>query len=170
MFLGNFFMGKLSVLFPALIILSFFSCSKKNSGCGFQNDNIVAPYSEQETVKAYLDSIGNTTALLDTSGFYYQIVNAGSTAKPGLCSSITVTYTGQLTNGTIFDQETDVIFTLGSLIDGWKKGLPLIEEGGEIKLYVPPSLGYGANSVNTGSLVIPAGSILIFDVHLLNVQ
>jgi FKBP-type peptidyl-prolyl cis-trans isomerase FkpA len=163
-------MGKLSILFLVFLILSFSSCSKKNTGCGFQNDNIIAPYAEQEMVKQYLDSIGVTSALLDTSGFYYLIVNTGSMSKPGLCSSITVTYTGQLTNGTIFDQETDVIFTLGSLIDGWKKGLPLINGGGEIKLFVPPSLGYGPDSVNTGSAVIPANSILNFDVKLLNVQ
>ena len=163
-------MGKVSILFLISLILSFSSCSKKNSGCGFQNDNIVAPSAEQEMVKAYLDSNGITNATLDTSGFYYLIINPGSTSKPGLCSSITVTYTGQLTNGTIFDQETDVIFTLGSLIDGWKKGLPLIDEGGEIKLFVPPSLGYGANSVNTGMVEIPANAILIFDVKLLNVQ
>jgi FKBP-type peptidyl-prolyl cis-trans isomerase FkpA len=160
----------LRVLFLLFITLYLFSCSKKSSGCSFQNDDIIAPSSEQAMVKAYLDSMGITSAVLNSSGFYYLIVNVGSTTKPGLCSSVTVTYTGQLTNGTIFDQETDVIYTLGSLIDGWKKGLPLIDNGGEIKLYVPPSLGYGSNAVNTGSVLIPANSILIFDIQLLNVQ
>lgn len=162
-------MRKLFVPFLFFIALYQFSCSKKSS-CGFQNDNIIAPSSEQKMVKAYLDSIGVTSATLHTSGFYFKVINQGSKTTPGLCSSITVTYTGQLTNGNTFDQETNVIFTLGSLIDGWQKGLPLIQSGGEIILYIPPSLGYGSQPTSTASGTIPANSILIFDVKLLNVQ
>ena len=161
-------MQKLLIPFFLFSTVWFFSCSKKN-GCGFQNDNIIAPSSEQKVVKAYLDSIG-ITADLNASGFYFQIINPGSKTTPGLCSSVTVTYTGQLMNGNIFDKESDVIFTLGSLIDGWKKGLPLIQNGGEIKLYIPPSLGYGSQPTPTLSGTIPPNSVLIFDVKLLNVQ
>jgi FKBP-type peptidyl-prolyl cis-trans isomerase FkpA len=161
-------MRKLQILFFLFTTLFLFSCSKK-SGCAYQDDNIVAPSSEQDSIKAYLDSVG-VTAVLNPSGFYYKVINAGSTTKPGLCSSVTVTYTGRLTTGAVFDQETDIIFTLGSLIDGWKKGLPLIENGGEIIIYVPPSLGYGLSTITTGTVTIPANSILIFDIKLLNVQ
>jgi FKBP-type peptidyl-prolyl cis-trans isomerase FkpA len=45
---------------------------------------------------------------------------------------------------------------------GWKLGLPLIKAGGKIKLYLPPSLGYG-NSVSGN---IPANSILVFEITL----
>lgn len=162
-------MRKLLVPFFLCIVFYLFSCSKKNS-CGFQDDNITAPSSEQKMVKAYLDSIKVTNAELNTSGFYFQIINQGSKTTPGLCSSVTVTYTGQLTNGNIFDEESNVIFTLGSLIEGWKKGLPLIQNGGEIILYIPPSLGYGSQSTITTTDTIPPNSVLIFDVKLLNVQ
>jgi FKBP-type peptidyl-prolyl cis-trans isomerase FkpA len=160
-------MRKIMMLFLSVTLIS--SCSKKNNACGFQNDSIVAPASEQQLVKAYLDSLG-ITATLHSSGFYYQVVTAGTGATPGLCSHIKVNYSGKLTNGTIFDQQTEVLFTLGSLIEGWKKGVPLIKSGGEIKLYIPPSLGYTTNEVNTGTTVIPANSVLIFDITLLNVQ
>jgi FKBP-type peptidyl-prolyl cis-trans isomerase FkpA len=145
------------------------SCFKKNDGCGTE-DNIVAPASEQNAVKAYLDS-NNITATLNQSGFYYSIVSQGSGSTPNLCSQITVSYKGQLTNGTIFDQETAQIFTLGDLIDGWKKALPLIQSGGEIKLYIPPSLGYGSAGLkdNNGNIVVPPNSILIFDIDLLSI-
>jgi FKBP-type peptidyl-prolyl cis-trans isomerase FkpA len=159
-------MYKILTLFLSVtLILS--SCSK--NACSFQNDNVVAPLSEQQLVKAYLDSLG-ITATLNPGGFYYQVVSSGNGATPGVCSHIEVSYTGKLKNGNVFDQESEVLFTLGSLIDGWKKGVPLIKSGGEIKLYLPPTLGYGASEVNTGTTVIPPNSILIFDISLLNVQ
>ncbi|HEX4372579.1 MAG TPA: FKBP-type peptidyl-prolyl cis-trans isomerase [Puia sp.] len=131
----------------------------------------MAPTSEQKAVKAYLDS-NNITATLNQSGFYYSIVSQGSGSTPNLCSHIAVSYKGQLTDGTIFDQETAQIFTLGDLIDGWKKGLPLIQSGGEIKLYIPPSLGYGnvGYKDNNGNIIVPSNSILIFDIDLLSIQ
>ena len=146
------------------------SCFKKNDGCGTE-DNVVAPSSEQKSIKAYLDS-NNITATLNQSGFYYSIISQGSGSTPNLCSRITVSYKGQLTNGTVFDRETDQIFTLGDLIDGWKKGMPLIQSGGEIRLYIPPSLGYGSagSRDNNGNVVVPPNSILIFDIDLISVQ
>lgn len=146
------------------------SCFKKNNGCGIQ-DNTVAPGSEQKAVKAYLDS-NSITATLNQSGFYYSIISQGSGSTPNLCSRITVTDKGQLTDGTIFDEETAQIFTLGDLIDGWKKGLPLIQPGGEIKLYIPPSLGYGALGLkdDSGNIIVPPNAILVFDIHLLTIQ
>ncbi len=162
-------MRKLPVFFLVSVALYLFSCSKKNNACGYQDDNVVAPGAEQQIIKAYLDSAG-ISANLNASGFYYQIISTGSNATPNLCSSVTVTYKGQLMSGKIFDQQNNVLFTLGSLIDGWKKGLPLIKNGGEIKLFIPPTLGYGSNSVNTPTDTIPPNSVLIFDINLLNVQ
>jgi FKBP-type peptidyl-prolyl cis-trans isomerase FkpA len=83
-----------------------------------------------------------------------------------------VKYKGQLTNGNVFDQTTTpVSFNLGSLIEAWKKGIPMIKPGGKIKLYCPPSLAYGSQVIrdNAGNTVIPANSILIFEVELTNV-
>jgi len=160
-------MQKILILF--LSVTLFLSSCSKNGACSFQNDNVVAPVSEQQLVKAYLDSLG-ITATLNPSGFYYQIVTPGNGSTPGVCSHIKVNYTGKLTNGNIFDQQSEILFTLGSLIDGWRKGIPLIKSGGEIKLYIPPTLGYGSSEVNTGTTVIPPNSILLFDISLLNVQ
>ena len=59
-------------------------------------------------------------------------------------------------------------FVLGALIEGWKKGLPLIKKSGEIILYIPPSLGYGSQDyVNSDNVVvIPKNSMLIFTIKL----
>jgi FKBP-type peptidyl-prolyl cis-trans isomerase FkpA len=51
------------------------------------------------------------------------------------------------------------------LIEGWKIGLPLLKKGGHIKLYVPPSLGYGPSPNRN----IPGNSVLIFDIRLVDV-
>jgi FKBP-type peptidyl-prolyl cis-trans isomerase FkpA len=145
-------------------VLFFTSCTKKGNGCGTQADSTMAPISEQDTLKAYLDSAG-IVATLDPRGFYYKILDEGEGVVPGPCSQVTVAYKGELTNGTVF-QQSSFVTILDRLVDGWQEGIPLIKKGGQILLYIPPSLAYGS----TGNSVIPPNSILIFDITLTNVQ
>jgi FKBP-type peptidyl-prolyl cis-trans isomerase FkpA len=163
-------MRKLSLcLLFAMALLS--GCFKKNDGCSFSNNNITAPASEVTDLENYLFGNGITTAVKHPTGFYYEVLSQGTGAKPELCSVVNVGYTGKLTNGNAFDQQQSISFRLGSLIEGWRKGLPLIQKGGHIKLYLPPSLGYGAVDVKDGNnVVVPANSILIFDINLIDVQ
>jgi FKBP-type peptidyl-prolyl cis-trans isomerase FkpA len=148
------------------------SCFKSDNGCSFTENNVVAPASEQADLENYLSTSGITTAQKHPAGFYFEVQNSGTGIKPNLCSIITVGYTGMLTNGDVFDQQQSLSFQLGSLIEGWRKGLPLIQKGGSIKLYLPPSLGYGNADVKNsqGVVVVPANSILIFDIDLMDVQ
>lgn len=151
-----------------LLCFVLINACKKDSGCGYSDQKIVAPVAEQQAVKDYLTTNNITTALKDSTGFYYEIVNAGDgSGAPGLCSQVELAYTGQLTNGHVFDQATTA-FTLGATIEGLRKGLPLIKKGGHIKLYIPPTLAYGSTDVkdNSGTVVIPANSILIFDITM----
>jgi FKBP-type peptidyl-prolyl cis-trans isomerase FkpA len=158
-------------ILSAFIILSavFISCSK-DEACTYNDSTITASASETTSVESYLNTAGITGTQKHPSGFYYKITQAGSgSAVVNLCSKITIKYVGKLTNGTVFDQTTGAetrIFTLGGLIPGWQKGIPLISSGGKITLYIPPSLGYG--STPRGS--IPANSILIFDIELISVS
>lgn len=152
------------------VVLFATSCLKNDSGCYFSPSEVVATQAEQDTLKAFLDS-NSITATKDPSGFYYEIVTPGSgDAAPVLCSLITVTYVGKLTDGSKFDENTNVQFQLGTVIDGWKKGIPLIKKGGMIRLYIPPSLGYGSSDIkdNNGTILIPKNSILLFEVSLLD--
>ena len=73
-----------------------------------------------------------------------------------------MTYQGKLTDDTEFAPQASSTFILNQLLEGWQFGLQLIQKGGKIKLYLPPSLGYGAGA-QPG---IPANSILIFEVTL----
>lgn len=147
------------------------SCLKSNSEktCAYPSSNKIAPQQEQDSLKAWLDS-NQISAVRHPAGFYYQIVNPGSgTDTMTLCSEILINYTGKFINGQTFDQGTNVYLVLGALIDGWKKGLPLIKKGGEIKLYIPPSLAYGSQDyAPNGVVAIPGNSTLIFEVKLID--
>jgi FKBP-type peptidyl-prolyl cis-trans isomerase FkpA len=159
-----------SLLGGILAIFVFMSgCNKeKEQGCPFSDPNVTVPASEITALETYLASKNITNAVKDPRGFYYSISTPGTGATATLCSSITINYAGKLTNEIIFDQTngTPRTFTLGQLISGWIEGIPLIKEGGRILLYLPPSLGYGSQAVSS----IPANSILIFDIDLIQVQ
>jgi FKBP-type peptidyl-prolyl cis-trans isomerase FkpA len=146
-------------------------CMKKNSdpyNCNYDPCELKAPDSEVKALESYLTS-NNITATKHCSGLYYQILNPGADAAPTVCSAISVTYKGSLPNGTVFNEtSTPVTFSLITVIEGWKKGLLQIKKGGKIRLYVPPSLGYGANPPPGSG--IPANSILLFDLDLLELR
>ena len=146
-------------------------CLKKTDGCPNSIRVSNAPSSEEQMVLSFLTA-NNISASKHASNLYYEIVYQGTGATPGLCSAITVQYSGSLANGTVFDSQAEAGFNLGALIDGWKWGLPLIQSGGRIKLYIPPSLGYRPTDVKdqAGNVIIPGNSILIFDITLKNVQ
>lgn len=108
-----------------------------------------------------------------SSGLQYidQVVGTGDTAKAG--QTVSVHYTGWLTNGKKFDSSVDrgqpFTFRLGvgQVIKGWDEGVQGMKVGGKRKLTIPSNLGYGARGA--GGL-IPPHATLVFDVELLGVQ
>jgi FKBP-type peptidyl-prolyl cis-trans isomerase FkpA len=164
----------------ALFFISFLfleSCKKNtsSSSCNFIPSTIVAPLSEQNTLHDSLTAHG-LNATLAPSGFYYTInVHGDGPSATSLCSTLAVFYRAGFFNGKGFDSSatgTPAVFQLGRVIPGWQKGLPLIAKGGDIILYIPPSLGYGSKPVTDSSrnVVIPANSNLVFHVVIADVQ
>eukprot|EP00092_Neocalanus_flemingeri_P002303 GFUD01002460.1.p1 GENE.GFUD01002460.1~~GFUD01002460.1.p1 ORF type:complete len:414 (+),score=153.83 GFUD01002460.1:277-1518(+) len=101
------------------------------------------------------------------------------THSPGRCARIaregdqlTMHYTGKLSNGRKFDSSVDrnkpFQFTLGvgQVIAGWDEGLSGMCVGEKRTLVIPPDLAYGEQGVGA---VIPACSVLVFDVELLEI-
>lgn len=158
-----------------LAILTITSCKKNEDGCAYTESAATANASEIAYLQTYTSS-NAPTALQHSSGVFYSITSPGTGASPTICSSITVRYTGTIIpTGAQFDASTSpagVSFTLGQLIVGWQKVLPLLKVGGSITLYIPPSLGYGQQNVRdaSGNIVIPGNSYLKFTLELLNVQ
>lgn len=154
-----------------LAALVFTGCLKKETGCPYGSAQVTVPASEDQAVRDYLTA-NSINAQKHSSGVYYEIVSEGTGVTPDLCSQIQVAYVGKLTTGTTFDSNNNAIFVLGSLIEGWKKGLPLIKSGGRIRLFIPPALGYGNVDVKdqNNTVVVPRNSVLVFDVTLTSVQ
>ena len=170
-------MQKLLMILLAFILLSTACKKKTEEPCTATAGSTVASASEEALVTTYLSSNGITTAVeLENSGMYYIIEAAGNTKKPTQCNTISVKYAGKLQSGVLFDPApstgqtvSTANFQLGRLIEGWKRALPLVGEGGKMKLYIPPALGYGAAGLqdrNTGFIIIPANQIIIFDMEL----
>jgi FKBP-type peptidyl-prolyl cis-trans isomerase FkpA len=163
-------MNKIAV-FVLASVLVLTGCLKKEEGCPYPMTNVVAPASEEAQVREYVTA-NNIDAVKHSSNLYYEILEQGTGKTPELCSQIRVNYTGKLTNGNTFDSNPSAVFVLGSLIEGWKKGIPLIKGGGRIRLYIPPTLGYGSQDIKdqNNNVIIPGNSILIFDLTLIEVQ
>jgi FKBP-type peptidyl-prolyl cis-trans isomerase FkpA len=106
------------------------------------------------------------------SGLKYDdlVVGTGPEAKAG--QSVTVHYTGWLTDGKKFDSSKDrkdpFVFSLGAgrVIKGWDEGVQGMKVGGKRKLTIPPGLGYGPRGAGS---VIPPNATLVFEVELLKV-
>lgn len=138
----------------------FTGCIKKDQGC-----TPVRPQDEETQIMAYAATNG-MNATKNPNGIYYEVITPGVGATPTLASTITVSYTGKLLNGTVFEQSMGYTKALNSVIEGWQIGMPLIRKGGRIKLIIPSSYGYGC--IEKGN--IPANSVLYYDIYLSDVQ
>ncbi len=104
------------------------------------------------------------------SGLQYEIVKQGTGKAPRATDSVTVHYSGWLTNGTAFDSSykrgAPASFPLNRVIPGWTEGLQLMKEGGTAKFVIPPQLGYGARGAPP---TIGPDATLVFQVELIKV-
>ena len=158
-------MIKYLFLLSAIILIGFNACIKSASDTNV--DTQAQLDKDDLLIKDFLAS-KSITAIKSTSGVYYQVIAAGSGSHTYSANSqVSVKYVGRLLNGSTFDQSsTSVTFTLGQLIAGWQIGIPYIQKGGKIRLFIPSYYGYGTR----GSGSIPANSVLDFDIELVNVQ
>jgi FKBP-type peptidyl-prolyl cis-trans isomerase len=107
------------------------------------------------------------------NGLHVEDLREGEGPAAEVGQVVVVHYTGWLPDGTRFDSSRDgdnpfpVRIGTGEVIEGWDLGIPGMRVGGERRLVIPPSLGYG--NAGAGG-VIPPGATLIFDVELLEIR
>ena len=99
-------------------------------------------------------------------------ITVGEGAEATAGNSVTVHYTGTLTDGTQFDSSRGrgpFTFPLGAgrVIKGWDQGVAGMKIGGVRKLTIPSELGYGSRGA---AGVIPPNATLVFEVELLEVN
>jgi FKBP-type peptidyl-prolyl cis-trans isomerase FkpA len=147
-------MKQYSIFLFLFIFIGSQSCTKNDE----TQDQV-----DQRLIQQYLTANNITNAQSTASGLHYIIEDQGTGAKPTENSKIEFFYVGKLMNGQIFDSSESLTIVLNQLIPGFREGIPLINESGKITLIIPSSLGYGSQ----GTSLIPANSILIFNVELL---
>lgn len=140
------------------LTLLFSSCAKKKAEEQAAEDKTI--------IKNYI-AANSLFANESESGLHYVIDLPGAGASCNSLSSVRVAYKGYLTDGTVFDESDadGISFSLQSVIRGWTEGIPFYKEGGEGILLIPSALGYGTSKVGS----IPANSVLIFDIKLIEV-
>ena len=173
---------------PELIKLGFLEALESNSQMDQQEIQAVL-VAFQEEIKVKLEEIAQKEAQVTSeanklfldenalkegvkvtaSGIQYKIIESGTGANPTATDSVLAHYKGTLINGEEFDSSytrgEPVEFSLSGVIPGWTEGVQLIKEGGKIELVLPPELAYGDRALPQ----IPANSVLIFEVELLNI-
>ncbi len=104
------------------------------------------------------------------SGLKYQIIKLGAGVNPKASDSVTVHYSGWLTDGTSFDSSVErgqpATFGLNQVIGGWTEGVQLMQPGAVYRFEIPSALGYG----DRGSPPkIPGGATLVFEIELIKI-
>lgn len=116
------------------------------------------------TIDNYL-AANAITATKHSSGLRYVISTAGDDSRPCLESNVSVKYSGQFFNGSVFDSSVAPIsFQLNKLILGWQIGFTDFGKGTKVTLYVPSGFGYGVK----GATSIPPNTNLVFYIELLD--
>jgi FKBP-type peptidyl-prolyl cis-trans isomerase len=132
------------------------------SGCNKKPEDAAAP------------AASTGAAAPQGGGLIIEEVKLGEGAVATKGKTVSVHYTGVLTNGTKFDSSLDrgqpIVFPLGTgrVIKGWDQGIEGMKVGGKRKLTIPPDLAYGARGTPGGP--IPPNATLVFDVELVAVQ
>ena len=147
----------------ALSFLMLISCHKDDTPKDYTAEN------DQEIQTYIAENNLTNTAIRTNSGLYYVIDEEGTGTAPTTSDIVKITYTSSYTNGTVYNKTTDKGIQLDlqkkNLLEGLVIGIPYFKKGGSGKLIIPSNLAYG----NTDFGNIPAGSVMIFDIKLLDI-
>lgn len=185
------YMKKKNFILAALILLAgstlFSSCLKNDATNACSNQD---PALEATTIYNYIDSKGyGTVPVSDTFGIKYQILDAGSSAKPivAVTDSIDINYNAVvIQTDTTFSQNTTIRSTTTNRLPlvtnlagtayaySWTYSwyaviyhlLGNIGEGAHLRIYTPSAYAFGCNGV-TGA--IPKNAPLYFDLTITKV-
>ncbi len=137
---------------------------------------------EHRLLELFLDQNNITTGPLP-SGIYFLEKTTGTGLTPVSGDFVIVEFTASLIDGTVFDTTSeelalkkgifsaDILYgstkfrLLNTRARGLELGLELMSEGGEARIIIPSTLGFGPNQLD----IVPPYSTLIYDIKLIKV-
>lgn len=138
------------------------------------DNNTKATKELNKTIEPGGGSSGATNESMNITELKIEILQSGSGKEAKAGDTVSVHYTGWLTNGTKFDSSLDrgrpfsFLLGAGQVIQGWDKGVLGMKAGEKRKLTIPANLGYGEGGTPGGP--IPPNATLIFEVELLAIN
>jgi FKBP-type peptidyl-prolyl cis-trans isomerase len=155
----------LAIIFGVIMIVSFTG--------GFLINLIPANQDSSNSSSSVSLSVGEEQVATSERPLEVTDIQEGEGEAVTAGDLVRVNYTGTLTDGTVFDSSLnegrepfEFVVGQGTVIRGWDQGLVGMKEGGQRRLTIPPSLGYGTR----GSGPIPPNSTLVFDIELLEIN
>lgn len=130
--------------------------------------------SDTVSIDQYLAS-KSIDAIKDKSGLRYVITQLGTGAQPDIYSKVKIKYTGKLlSDGTEFftgtyEPSVDFDSRVINFIFGLQVALPKLPVGSKATLYIPSGLGFGDQTINTGTATVPANSNIIYEIELVGI-
>jgi len=171
-------------------VVNIFNTREQADSCSVAETKIKQVKDSIESIKILADDDkklqdlfkkNNIKATKTSLGAYVELIQPGTGAVIDTSVVVKVNYTGRTLDGKMFDSNTDSSkghvepfnvnltndMSLGnSVIKGWTDGLKTLNKGAKAKFYIPSPLAYGKQKVGED---IPASSILVFDIEVLDV-
>ncbi len=106
------------------------------------------------------------------SGVQYKVLDGADGSKsPTLASEVTLQFSGQFLDGTVFADTKDlgkpVVFPVDQMIPGWRDIITRMHVGDHWQVFIPPDQGYGIRGEPPR---IGPNEALIFDIRLLEIK
>ncbi len=114
---------------------------------------------------------GNFDVYAAPEGYFYEIIDSGSTVGFAEGDYVATHYRGSFLDGRVFDDSRrrgdKLSFRLGDLIPAWNLAIPRVKNGGSIRIFAPSELAYGADGLAgpRGDTLVPAHSVLEFVIQ-----
>jgi len=126
----------------------------------------------EDLAKQFLEANAAREGVTTTdSGLQYEVLEAGSGAKPTAQSTVLTHYHGTLIDGTVFDSSVErgepAEFGVTQVIPAWTEALLMMSVGDKWRIACPPVLAYGAQGAGDS---IPPNTALVFEIHLIEIK
>lgn len=136
-------------------------------------DRQVAPgeakeFSDESQAAFLAEAARAEGAVTTPSGLVFQVITEGEGPYPTDSDTVSVLYTGRLSDGDTFDTtEQPIDLKVAGVVPGFSEGLRMMKPGGRYRIVIPATLAYGKEGIRG---VIPGGAAIDFTVDLLGIK